>query len=88
MEKSKVFFVDYYSTSKNQNLSAKLKKLFESAGIGEIIGKNELVAVKVHFGEKGNITYVHPVNVRQIVDKVKEHGGKPFFDRHQYSVLW
>ena len=78
MEKSKVYFVDYYSTSKRQNLSAKLKKLFESAGFGSFIQKNELVAVKVHFGEKGNITYVHPVNVRQIVDKVKDHGGRPF----------
>lgn len=78
MEKSKVYFVDYYSTSKSQNLSVKLKKLFESAGISSIVGKNELVAIKVHFGEKGNITYIHPVNVRQIVDKVKEHGGKPF----------
>lgn len=78
MEKSKVYFTDYYSDSHKNNLSAKIKRLFDKAGFSEIVGKNEMVAVKVHFGEKGNITYVHPVNVRQVVDKVKENGGKPF----------
>lgn len=78
MEKSKVYFADYYSVSKKENLSQKLRKLFDKAGFGEKIDKNNFVAVKLHFGEKGNITYMHPVNVRQIVDKVKEMGGKPF----------
>ncbi len=78
MEKSKVYFADYYSSTKDNNLSVKIGKLFEKADFGSIIDKNTLTAVKVHFGEKGNITYIHPVNVRQVVDKVKEHGGKPF----------
>ncbi|MDO5095382.1 MAG: DUF362 domain-containing protein [Peptostreptococcaceae bacterium] len=78
MEKSKVYFTDYYSIGKNDNLSVKIKRLCDKAGFGNLIEENNLVAVKLHFGEKGNITYLHPVNVRQVVDKVKEYGGKPF----------
>jgi len=78
LEKSKVYFCDLYSESQNKNLFNRLRKLFDVAGFNEFIGNNDLVAIKLHFGEKGNFTYMHPVAVRQIVDKVKEYGGKPF----------
>lgn len=78
MARSKVFFADYHSSSKKDNLSEKIKKMFDKAGFGDLIEQNGLTAIKLHFGEKGNITYLHPVNVRQVVDKVKECGGKPF----------
>ena len=78
MEKSKVYFCDLYSNSKNKNMFNSLKMLFEVAGFKEFIEKDDQVAIKLHFGEKGNSTYMHPVAVRQIVDKVKEYGGKPF----------
>lgn len=78
MEKSKVYFSEMHGTSRNTNMSSNIKKLFDRAGFGELIGKNDQVAVKLHFGEKGNVTFINPVNVRQIVDKIKEAGGKPF----------
>lgn len=78
MEKSKVYFCDLYSNSESGNLPTKVKKLFERAGFKDLISENDQVAIKLHFGEKGNTTYMSPVAVRQIVDKVKEYGGKPF----------
>jgi len=78
MEKSKVYFSDLYATSKSNNMAANLKKLFDRAGFGNVIAQNDQVAVKVHFGEKGNVTFLNPVNVRQIIDKIKDCGGKPF----------
>lgn len=78
MEKSKVYFCDLYSNSHSKNLFNRLRQLFDVGGFGEFIDKKSLVAIKLHFGEKGNFTYMHPVAVRQIVDKVKECGGKPF----------
>lgn len=57
MEKSKVYFTDYYSSDKNDNLSVKIKRLCDKAGFRNLIEQNNLVAVKLHFGEKGNITY-------------------------------
>jgi hypothetical protein len=51
-------------------------RVFES--IAGFISKGDSVAVKVHMGERGNITYLRPIFVRKIVDLVKQAGGKPF----------
>ncbi len=76
--KSKVYFCDLYSNTENRNLLNTVRKLFDKAEFREFIGKDEQVAIKLHFGEKGNRTYVSPIAIRQIVDKVKENNGKPF----------
>lgn len=75
---SKVFFTDFRALNQNQNKISKIRKIFESANIGSAISKNDLTAVKLHFGEMGNDGYLNPVFVRQVVDKIKEAGGKPF----------
>lgn len=78
MEKSKVYFCDLYSDSKNKNLLNNVRRLFDKAEFKDLINENDQVAIKLHFGEKGNTTYMNPVAVRQVVDKVKECKGKPF----------
>jgi uncharacterized protein len=75
---SKVYFTDFRSTSKDDNKVSKVKKLFETANFDDIIEENELVAIKLHFGEEGNDTFISPVLVRQIVDKIILSGAKPF----------
>ena len=42
------------------------------------VGEDEVVAIKLHFGEAGNDTYLHPTFVRQVVDCVKATGARPF----------
>ena len=74
---SKVYFTDM-RTRHGLNLLDKLEKLFDSAGFAEIIAPKELVALKIHFGEKGNTSYVRPQFIRKVVDKIKERGGRPF----------
>lgn len=76
--KSKVYFMNLRARSPKENKITKLKKLFEAAGFGEFLRKNDLTAIKLHFGEAGSDGYINPVFVRQIVDKVKEKGAKPF----------
>ena len=78
MAKSKVYFCDLYSNDQNRNMMNSVRKLFDKAGFKDLISENDQVAIKLHFGEKGNATYMSPVAVRQIVDKVKECKGKPF----------
>ena len=56
MEKSKVYFCDLYSNSENRNMLNSIKRLFDKAGFNELIEENEQVAIKLHFGEKGNTT--------------------------------
>lgn len=75
---SKVYFINFRADSRKNNIPNKLKRLYEKAGIKEILSESDATAVKLHFGEKGTNTYIHPVFVRQIVDKIKESNAKPF----------
>ena len=43
-----------------------------------MINQGDLTAIKLHFGERGNNSYISPVYVRQVVDKIRANGGKPF----------
>lgn len=38
----------------------------------------KFVAIKMHFGELGNISYLRPNYAKAVADVVKEFGGKPF----------
>ncbi|WPC43757.1 DUF362 domain-containing protein [Clostridium sp. JS66] len=75
---SKVYFVNLRSRSDKNNKITKIRRLFEKVGFDNFIDEGDLTAVKLHFGERGNDTFINPVFVRQVVDKIKEAGGKPF----------
>ena len=75
--KNKVFFANMRTSSKN-NLFDKLDLLLECVKIKPRIEKNSLIAIKLHFGERGNTAFISPVFIRKIVDKVIYYNGKPF----------
>lgn len=75
---SKVYFADTRASSRHESLPQKVNKLFKAAGFAGLFGQNELVAVKLHFGEKGGTAFINPVLVRQVVDRIKDAGAKPF----------
>lgn len=75
---AKVYLAKMSAESEKENLLNKIKKLFNHAGFDNIIEKGDLTAVKMHFGEYGNTTFVRPVYVRKIVECIKENQGKPF----------
>ena len=56
----------------------RLKKLFKTAGFDKIIEKNDITAVKVHFGEPGNTSYLPHHYVEPIVRMIKSCSAKPF----------
>lgn len=78
MEKAKVYFTDFHTKAFGDSLPTKLKKMIKKAGIGDIDMDGRFVAVKMHFGELGNISYLRPNYAKAVVDVVKEFGGKPF----------
>ena len=78
MEKSKVYFTDFRTKANGDGLPTKLKKLMKKAGIANLDLEGKFVAIKLHFGELGNISYLRPNYARAVVDVVKELGGKPF----------
>lgn len=77
MEKSKVYFTDMRAKP-GENLLQKLQKLIKKAGIGDIDFKNKYAAIKIHFGEPGNLSFLRPNFAKAVADTVKELGGKPF----------
>ncbi len=77
MQPSKVYFCDLH-THLGDGLPTKLRRLIEKAGMGQIDFDNKFVAIKMHLGEPGNLSYLRPNYARVVVDAVRELGGKPF----------
>ena len=78
MEKAKVYFTDFHTVAFGDGLPAKLKKLIRAAGIGQIDMDGKFAAIKMHFGELGNISFLRPNYAKAVADVVKELGGHPF----------
>jgi uncharacterized Fe-S center protein len=74
----KVYFVNLRSRTDKTNKISKIKNLFDRAGFSDFIQKDDLTAIKLTFGEHGSDGFINPVFVRQVVDKIKERGAKPF----------
>ena len=77
MEKAKVYFTDFH-TSFQENIPQKLERLIKNAGIGEIDFQNKYTAIKMHFGEPGNLAFLRPNFPAVVAKTVKELGGKVF----------
>lgn len=77
MEKAKVYFTNM-KTSYNENLPQKLERLIRTAGFEEIDFEKKYAAIKIHFGEPGNLAFLRPNYAAVVVKMVKELGGKAF----------
>jgi uncharacterized Fe-S center protein len=77
MSVSKVYFTDM-RCKVDVSLLAKLDNLIVQAGIGQIDFKEKFVAVKIHFGEPGNLSFLRPNFAKTVADRIKNLGGKPF----------
>ena len=77
MGKSKVYFTDF-RVKVGVSLLQKLKTLCTAAGIKKIDMEGKFVAIKMHFGELGNMAFLRPQYAKVVADLVKEQGGIPF----------
>jgi uncharacterized protein len=46
--------------------------------LNNLMERNGLTAVKLHFGEEGNDSFIKPIFIRPVVEKIIENMGKPF----------
>lgn len=74
---SKVYYTDLH-VEVGDSLLEKFKRLIIKAGIDKINFSGKYVAVKVHFGEVGNMAFLRQQYARVLCDHIKEKGGKPF----------
>lgn len=77
MQKSKVYFTDLRTVMGVSQLD-KLEKLIRAAGIGGIDFDHKMTAIKIHFGEPGNLTFLRPNYAKRVADVIKSLGGVPF----------
>jgi hypothetical protein len=73
----KVYFADF-GESPQRNIFSKLSDMMDRLPLSQVAGRDDLVAVKVHFGERGNTAFVPPHFVRAVVEKIRALGAKPF----------
>lgn len=74
---SKVYYTDMRTTYDN-NMLDKLRSLILKSDMMNIDFKDKLVALKIHFGEYGNLAFIRPNYVKIVADIIKEKGGHPF----------
>ena len=74
---SKVYFSDL-RVPVGKSILTKLKELLIAAGIKEIDFTHKYAAIKIHFGEPGNVSYIRPNYAKVVADLVTEFGGRPF----------
>ncbi len=77
MKPSTVYFADF-RCSDSENLQQKFTRLLKTAGMGKIDFQDRFAAIKLHFGEAGNMSYLRPNWAKTVADFVKERGGRPF----------
>ena len=77
MAPSQVYFTNLRAHP-GDNLLQKLERLIDRAGMGSIDFNNKFVAIKIHFGEPGNLAYLRPNYAKVVVDYIKARGGKVF----------
>jgi len=79
MDKSKVYFAPVSENEALESVQEKVGLLFDSAEFSECIEPNDLVGLKIHFGEAGNTTHISPEFARPVAEKVLDCDAKPFF---------
>ena len=77
MEASKVYYTDFRCPV-GTSLPEKLRRVCIAAGIKDIDMDGKFVAIKMHFGELGNLAYLRPNYAKAVADLCKEQGGLPF----------
>ena len=78
MAKSKVYFTDMRTKAFGKGLMGKLANLLKAAGMDQIDFNDKFTAIKIHFGEPGNLSFLRPNFARVVADEIKKLGGKPF----------
>lgn len=74
---SKVYFSDLH-VEMGDSILEKFHRLVKRAGLDEIDFRDKFVAIKLHFGEVGNMAFLRQQYARVLCDHIKEKGGKPF----------
>lgn len=74
-----VYFIPIRSYSETEKINEATIKLLKRVIEDENIVLEKKIPLKVHFGEKGNLTFIKSDNYEGIINYLKENGNEPFF---------
>ena len=77
-ENKSFLFLTNSSERSPLELQQKLARLMMSAGFGDIDMEGKYVAIKLHFGEPGNMAYLRPNWAKAVADLVKSRAASRF----------
>ena len=74
---SKVFYAKFGEKEKEASICEKTRRLFRAAGLPAVLVAERPAAIKTHFGEHGNDSFIPPPLIKTVVDEVKAAGAQP-----------
>ena len=77
MAVSNVYYTNMRTTL-TENLLQKLERLVKKAGMMDIDFNNKYTAIKIHFGEPGNLAYLRANYSKVLVDLIRSQSGRVF----------
>jgi uncharacterized Fe-S center protein len=77
--KSRVFFVPGNGKEEPTVLSRKVEKLYLAMGLDGKIERDAFVALKIHFGEKGNTGYIRPDWLEKMIYRLRQRTNRAYF---------
>ena len=77
--KSRVFFIPGERRENSMTLAGKMEKLYLALGLDEKIEKDAFVALKIHFGEKGNTGYIRPDWLENMIHRIRKRTRRAYF---------
>jgi len=75
---SRVYIAAVGARKEADNIHGKMGRLLRRSGIDGVFDKGDMVAIKTHFGEWGNTTFLRPQYLIRLIEVVRRRGGKPF----------
>ncbi len=73
----KVYYWDLQASFKAP-FETRMRRLLKATGLASTLQKNDLVALKVHFGEQGCTSFVQPRLLKPIISFVRKSGARAF----------
>lgn len=76
--KENVYYIRLSGDEPTDLIEKKIVKLYKRSNLGRCFEMRDVVGLKIHIGEKGNITYLQPRYVKPLVTVLRKSGCSPF----------
>jgi len=76
---STVYFARFTDSETDETICEKARSIFRAAQMATIVPAGKHVAIKTHFGERGNESYIPAKFFVPLIEEIRQAGATPFF---------